>query len=97
MVDKTLELNNPETYVLAHNSFNTYLVSICSDLRKSQIYKKPFRVSSHDEIDILMSFFHLKVFKPIEHIQDYHSRKTDNEYFLFEIEDKIYIYVGEKN
>ena len=34
---ETLGLNNPETYVLLHNRFNTYLVLIFSDLNKAQI------------------------------------------------------------
>ena len=27
-LDKTPEMNNPETYVLTHNRFNTYLIYI---------------------------------------------------------------------
>ena len=37
---KTTGLSNPETYVLKHNRFNTYMVLIFTDLRKAQIYKK---------------------------------------------------------
>ena len=88
MVDKTLGLNNPETYVVTHNRFDNYMVLIFSDSSKGQIHKMPCRVSSHDEIEILMSFNYLNVFQPNEHIQDYHSRKTDDENFLFAIEDK---------
>ena len=44
---KTLGLNNPETYVLTHNRFNTYIVLIFRDLKKAQIYKKPYRNSPH--------------------------------------------------
>ena len=29
------ELNNPETYVLTHNRFNTYIVLIFLDLKKN--------------------------------------------------------------
>ena len=36
---KTRGLNHPETYVLTHNRFNTYMVLIFSDLKKAQIYK----------------------------------------------------------
>ena len=36
---KTPGLNNPETYVLTHNRFNTYIVLIFTDLKKAQIYK----------------------------------------------------------
>ena len=49
-------LNYPETYVFTHNSFNIYLVLIFRDLNKVQIYKMPCRVSSNDEIEIVMSF-----------------------------------------
>ena len=35
--DKTPRLNNPETYVLMHNRFRTYLVLFSSDLNKAQI------------------------------------------------------------
>ena len=59
---KTLGLNNPETYVLTHNRFNTCLISYFSDLNKTQVYKMPCRVSSHDEIEIIMSFDYLILF-----------------------------------
>ena len=32
---ETLELNNPETYVLTDNRFNTYLVLIFKDLNEA--------------------------------------------------------------
>ena len=38
---KTSALINPETYMLTHNGFNTYLVLKFSDLNKAQIYKIP--------------------------------------------------------
>ena len=95
-LEKTPGLNNPETYVLTHNRFNTYLVSIFSDLNKAQRFKMPCSVSSNDESEIVMSFKYLTVFKPNEHTEDYHIRKPDDENFLFEIEDKDYIYVGDK-
>ena len=66
IVLKTPGLNNPETYVLTHNRFNTSLVLIFSDLNKAQIYKMPCRVSPHHEIEINMSFDYLIVFKPNE-------------------------------
>ena len=80
-------LNNPETYVLTHNRFNTYMNLIFTDLRKTQIYKIPYRDSPHHEIEILMRFGYLHVFGPDE------NNKDGN--FLFEIGDKKYIHVGE--
>ena len=81
-------MNNPETYVLIHNRFNTYLVLIFTDLKKAQIYKLLYRNSPHQEIEIVMSFDYLHVFGPEE------NNKDGN--FLFEIGDKKYIHVGEE-
>ena len=87
-LEKTPGLNNPETYVLTHDRFNNYIVLIFTDLEKAQIYKIPYRDSPHQEIEILMSFDYLHVFGPDE------NNKGGN--FLFEIEDKKFIHVGEK-
>ena len=38
---KTPRLKNLESYVLTHNRFNTYLVSIFSDLNRTHVYKMP--------------------------------------------------------
>ena len=84
---KTPGLNNPETYVLTHNRFNTYMVLIFTDLKKVQIYKMPYRNSPHQKIEIDMSFDYLHVFGPDE------NNKDGN--FLFEIENKKYVHVGE--
>ena len=73
-------MNNPETYVLTHKRFSTYMVLIFTDLKKAQIYKMPYRNSPHQEIEILIRFDYLHVFGPDE------SNKNGN--FLFEIEDK---------
>ena len=89
-------LNNPETYVLTHNRFKTYMVLIFSDLNEARIYKMPYRDSPHREIEILMSFDYLHSFRPNEHTEDYHVRKPNNANFLFKIEDKKYIHVGKK-
>ena len=55
-----------------------------------------YRNSPQQEIEILMSFDYLHSFRPYEHSEDYHIRKPKNENFLFKIEDKKYIHVGEK-
>ena len=43
-----------------------------------------------------MSFDYLNVFRPNEHTEDYYIRKPNIENFLFKIEDKKFIHVGEK-
>ena len=95
-LDETPEMNNPETYVLTHNRFNTYLILIFSDLNRAQIFKMPYNDSSHNRIEMVMSFNYSCLFKPNGHKEDYHTRKPNNENPVFEIEDKIYVYVGEK-
>ena len=89
-------LSNPECYVLKHARFNTYMVLLFTDLNKGQIYKMPYRDSPHREIEIPMSFDYLNLFGPNEHTEDSYIRKPNNENFLFKIEDKKYIHVGEK-
>ena len=96
VLEKTPGLNNPETYVLTHKRFNTYMVLIFSDLNKPHIFKMPYRDGPHHEVEIIMSFIYLNVFKPNKDTEDYHIRKPNNEKFLFESEYKNYIYVGEK-
>ena len=41
-------------------------------------------------------FGHMHLFRPNEHNEDYHTRKPNDENFLFEIGDNMYIYVGER-
>ena len=55
-----------------------------------------YRDSPHHEIEILMSFDYLHLFRPNEHTEDYHIRKPNNENFLFKIGDKKCIHVGKK-
>ena len=56
----------------------------------------PYRSSPHQEIEILMNFDYLHLFKPIELDEKTHATKQTNKNFLFKIEDKIYIYNGER-
>ena len=56
----------------------------------------PYRDCPHNEIEILMSFDYLNVFKPNEHTEDCHNKKPNDENFLFEIGNKMYFYVGVK-
>ena len=43
-LEKTIGLNNPETYVLTHNRFNTYIVLIFSNLKKHRFIKCPIEI-----------------------------------------------------
>ena len=81
--------------MLTDNRFNTYLVSFFTDLNKTQIYKMHYRDSPHHEMQILMSFNYLNLFKPNEHTEEYHIRKPNDKFFPFEIEGKKYFYVEE--
>ena len=91
---KTTGLNNPETYVITHNRFFTYLVLVFSDLNKAQIFKIPFRYSLHHEIGIVKSFSFLNLFKPNKHREGYCIRKPNDEFFLFETIEERYFYLG---
>ena len=93
---KTPGLNNPEIHARTSNRFRNYIVLIFTDLKKTRIYKIPYRESPHHEIEILMSFDYLHWFRPNEHSEDYHIRKPNDENLLFEIEDKKYVHVVEK-
>ena len=88
--NKTLGLNNPETHVLTYNRFNTYMVLIFTDLKKAQIYKIPYKNSPHQEIEIVTKIDYQQLFKPFD------LDKEIDANFLFKIEDRKYIYVGEK-
>ena len=92
---KTPGLDNPETYVLTHIRYKSYLVLIFSDPTKAQIYKVPYRNSPYHEIKIFMSFEILNLFKQNKHTEDSYNRGPNDRNFLFEIEDRKYVYVGE--
>ena len=85
---KTPGSSNPETYVLTQNRFVTYMLLIFSDLSKTQIYKTPYRDSSHHEIEKFMIVKYLEFLKTNDHTENFHIRKPNDETFLFEIEDK---------
>ena len=91
---KTPGLKNPETYVLSHNRFNTYMVLVFSDLNKTQIYKMPYRDCPNHELEIVISFNYLNLFKPNGHTKGYHIRKPNVEKFFLEVKDKKLLYVG---
>ena len=55
----------------------------------------PYRDSPHHEIELHLSFRCLNLLRPNEHKQDYHLRKSNNDFFLFETQDTKYIFFGE--
>ena len=93
---KTPGLNNPETSVLTQNRFITYMVLNFSVLNKAQVYKMPYRNSPLNEIEILLSFNYLNLFRLKEDVEVYHVRKPQDAIFLFEIEAKKSIHVGDR-
>ena len=93
--NKTPGLNSPETYVLTYIRFNTYMVLIFTDLKKAQIYKMPYRNSHQQGIEIVTKFDYQHLFKPFG-VDKKHTLEKKLMKTLFKIEDKKYIYVGEK-
>ena len=93
---KTPGLDIPETFVLTNNRFKNFLVLIYSDLRKAHFLKIPYRNNPYHEIEILRSFKQLNLFIPNEHTEDYFNQGPNDKNFLFEIEDRKFVYVGEK-
>ena len=93
---KVIGANNPESYILTDNRFNTYMVLIFDDLNRAPIYKMPNRVSLHRESEMLVSFDYLNVFKPNKHTADYHIRTPNDESFLFHVKDNEYVYVSDR-
>ena len=83
--------DNPETYVLTHNRFNTYIVLIFTDLKKAQIYKMPYRNSPHQEIEIVISFDYLHFFGPDENNKD-----EIVDYFIEHGKENIYFMLHQK-
>ena len=83
---KTPGLNNPETYVLTHNRFNTYMILIFTDLKKAQIFKMPYTKRPRQENEKVMSFDYLRVFGLDE------NNKDGN--FLLENENRKNVHVG---
>ena len=59
--------------MLTHNRCDTYMVSFFTDLNEAQIFKMPYRTSPHIEIEILMSFNFLNLFRLNEDIEVYHN------------------------
>ena len=65
-------------------------------MKKAQIYKVLYRKSHHQEIEIVTKFDYQHLFKPFGLDERTHARRETNENVLFKIEDKKFIYVGEK-
>ena len=82
---KTPGLNNPETQVLTHNRFNTYIFLIFTDSKKAQIYKIPYRDSPHQEIEMVTKFDCDHLFKPFDLDKKTRARIVTDENFLFKI------------
>ena len=71
------------------------MVLIFTDLKKAQIYKMPYRDSPHQEIEIVTKLDYQHLFRAFGLDERTHARRETNENFLFKIEDKKYIYVGD--
>ena len=56
----------------------------------------PWRVSSYREIETLMNFNYLNLFKPNDYTEDYYIRKPNDEKCLFQVKDNEKAFVDEK-
>ena len=88
-------LNNPETYLLSNNRFIDYLVLIFVKKKKAQIYTFPNRVDEYDIIKLIIEFDYKRLFRPNKHLERYHVTEPKGESFLFKLDEKLYLHVGE--
>ena len=95
MLKPPVALNNPETYLLSNNRFIDYLVLIFVKKKKAQIYTFPNRVDEYDIIKLIIEFDYKRLFRPNKHLERYHVTEPKDESFLFKLNDKKYLHVGE--
>ena len=88
-------LNNPETYLISNNRFIDYLILIFVKKKKAQMYTFPNRVDKYGTIRLIIEFDYKRVFRPNKHLERYHITKPKDENFLFKLNDKEYLHVGE--
>ena len=81
--------------MLLDNRFNTYLVFNFHRFKRNSNLKLLYRDSPLHEIEKVMGVKFLSLFKPNKHAEHYHIREPNDKFFLFEIEDENYNYVGE--
>ena len=82
--------------MLTHDRFNAYMVLIFSDLNKTRTYKSQVKLVHTMKLKYLLVLIIWMFFSKTNTHKIITLKKTDDEKFLFEIEDKTYIYVGEK-
>ena len=95
MLKTPIRSNNPELYLISHNRFVDYLVLIFVKIKKAQIYTYPNRVDEYDTIKLIIKFDYKRLFRPNKHLEHYHVTKPEDKKFLFKINDKKYLHVGE--
>ena len=95
MLKTPIRSNNPETYLIANNRFVDYLVLIFVKIKKAQIYSFPNRVDEYDTIRLIIEFDYKRLFRPNKHLERYHVTEPKDESFLFKLNDKKYLHVGE--
>ena len=76
-------MNNPETFVLTQNRFNTYIILFFSDERDARNYKMPNRFRKHRDLEELVNAKFSEMFKTDE-----------NSCFLIGTERSTYVYIG---
>ena len=95
MLKSPIGLNNPETYLISNSRYVDYLVLIFVKRKKAQIYSFPNRVDEYDTIRLVIEFDYKRLFRPNKHLESYHVTEPKDESFLFKLNDKKYLHVGE--
>ena len=95
MLNPPIRLNNPETYLISNSRYVDYLVLIFVKRKKAQIYSFPNRVDEYDTIRLIIEFDYKRLFRPNKHLERYHVTEPKDESFLFKLNDKKYLHVGE--
>ena len=95
MLNPPIGLNNPETYLISNSRYVDYLVLIFVKRKKAQIYSFPNRVDKYDTIRLIIEFDYKRLFRPNKHLERYHVTEPKDESFLFKINGKQYLHVGE--
>ena len=95
MLKTPISSNNPEIDLLSNNRFIDYLVLIFAKKKKAQIYTFPNRADEYDTIRLIIEFDYKRLFRAIKHLERYYVLNPKDQSFLFKLDEKLYLHVGE--